>query len=151
MLVSHVSRDATLTRLRFKRQKIVRSPERSVPCDKRYVNDIDDLVQRHGLKRSDELFGMVDRALFERAHTRAAKASEQPGLRIKDFRHLAAISWRKSGATIERVSEWLGHSNISQTAVYTASRADDKADGVVVGRAADAYREIAVAPDTEAP
>lgn len=40
-------------------------------------------------------------------------------IRIKDLRHLAAISWAKADVRIELIKEWLGHATLNQTMIYS--------------------------------
>ena len=97
MLCRDIRTTKGVTRLRFKRQKVDKSPERFVPYPSGYANELLAHVTAHALLPSDGLFGMLDRPSFERAHRRARKAIHRPDLRIKDFRHLAAIGWARAG------------------------------------------------------
>ena len=147
MLVRDVHTARKVARIRFKRQKVAESPERLVPVPKRYVADLLMHISSCDLAKSDEVFGMVDRSEFEAAHERARLATEHPKLRLKDFRHLAAIAWARAGVRLERIRDWLGHSDIRQTVIYARFAPDDAFDEPAVERAAqvaDGTRPIGV-------
>jgi integrase len=118
MRVRDVISEASGPQLQFKRQKVDTSPPRRVPCPQSLFHDLTAHIQAFGLSKTDELFGMVGRSHFEALHRRARRAIGLPDLRIKDFRHLAAIGWVKSTVPLTRIQKWLGHSSIEQTAVY---------------------------------
>jgi site-specific recombinase XerD len=143
-----VEADRRLPRIRFKRSKVARSPERAVPFAARFVPALLRHAATRGLRLNDPLFGGVERAEFERAHRRAARAIGRPDLRLKDLRHLAAISWARAGVRLERIKDWLGHTRITQTEVYARFAPDDDFDEPAVERAADL---VLVAPTNSRP
>jgi len=123
-------------RIRFKRQKIKRSMERLVPFTKDLMRELEAHIEFYKLGRTDRVFRMTDRREFERAHTRACRAIGREDLRLKDFRHLAAIAWARGGARLEQIKEWLGHSDIRMTEIYARFAPDDAFDAPTVERAA---------------
>jgi hypothetical protein len=143
LLVRDIHANRRLPRLRLKRQKVDGSPERLVPFPKRYLPELEAHVSAYDLGKNDAVFKMVDRSAFEAAHRRARNGIGHPELRLKDFRHLAAISWARAGVRIERVKDWLGHSDIRLTEIYSRFAPDDTFDEPAVERAAEVADGIA--------
>jgi site-specific recombinase XerD len=143
MLCRDIRTNSAVTRLRFKRQKVDKSPERFVPYPTSYAAELIAYAKAQRLSPSDLLFGTVIRSSFEAAHRRARKAIHRDELRIKDFRHLAAIGWARAGTPLQRIKEWLGHSTIRQTEVYAKFGPDDSIDSPLVEKAAAMAEEIA--------
>lgn len=123
--------------MRFKRQKVDRSPERFVPYPARYMSELQAHIEEHKLAFRDPVFRMTDRRRMEAAHRRAAEAIGCGDLRLKDLRHLTAIAWARAGARIERAKEWLAHSTIKLTEIYTHFAPDDSFDEPAAERAAN--------------
>jgi len=121
----------------WSRRTKTKVPTRIIPIPAELVTQLRGHIATHTLSRSDLMFGMVERKSVEKAHGLARKACGQDSLRIKDLRHIAAILWRKGGADIQSIQEWLGHATPVQTAVYARFRADDAFDArIVEGRRA---------------
>jgi integrase len=125
----HAELGRAVPRMRYKRSK-TRTPERSVPIPADVAAELRAHVAFHHLANEDPLFGMVTRKHIESLHALAAAEIGRPSLTIKDLRHVAAIAWVEAGVRIDRVSQLLGHSTLSQTMVYitfapdTAEEAD---------------------------
>jgi integrase len=121
-------------RIRYRRTK-TRTPERLVPYPTAFVSELRDHISAHALQDGDLIFGMLKRSPVDRTHQRARRAIGRPDLRIKDFRHVAAIAWRRGGAELESVREWLGHATINQTVVYNSFAPNDEHDAPKIARA----------------
>ena len=71
-----------------------------------------------------------------REMTMAAKREGKPApspdeidvLRIKDLRHVSAITWARAGVRLERISDWLGHADIRMTRIYARFMPADEYD-----------------------
>jgi integrase len=137
LLVRDVCAERELPRIRLKRQKVDSSPERFVPYPVRYLPELQLHIKTLNLGPNDLLFESFDRAAFEAAHRRAAAAIGACHLRLKDFRHLAAIAWAQGGVRLERMKEWLGHSTIRLTEIYARFAPDDTFDEPAAENAAD--------------
>lgn len=118
-IVRDIDETQEVPRIRFKRQKVTESRERSVPFAQCWTDDLKTHIAHFRLRKNDEVFTMVDRRLFEAAHERAVGAIDRPDIRLKDFRHFAAQSWAAANARLEQIKEWLGHSSINQTVIYS--------------------------------
>ena len=132
-----------LPRLRFRRSKVSTSGERVVPITDALRDAITAHVQAYGLSGTDELFPMVTDMILRKAHETARAAISRPDLRRKDLRHIAAIYWRRGGADLESIRQWLGHAHISQTVIYAAFGADDNFDAPVIANLSQRMRLIA--------
>jgi integrase len=119
-------------RIRFKRHKVAGSPERLVPITATVAAELEAHIAEHGLKPGDLVFGMVLGHQFRFAHEWAREEIGWPRLTRKDLRHVAAINWRRSGADLQQVKEWLGHTSIAQTTIYSDFGNDDEFDGRVM-------------------
>jgi integrase len=99
--------------------------------------ELRDHIAPYGLRGEQLLFGMANRKHVEALHAKAAAAIGRPALRIKDLRHIAAMAWVQSGTRIDRVSQLLGHSTLSQTMVYVTFAPDtaEEADIARLGAA----------------
>jgi site-specific recombinase XerD len=86
---------------------------------------------------------MVTDMMLRKAHETARAAIGRRTLRRKDLRHIAAIYWRRGGADLESVRQWLGHSHISQTLIYAAFGVDDQYDAPVLANLTQRLRLIA--------
>jgi len=106
-------------RVRYRRTK-TRTPERYVPLPAAVAAVVRGHLAAHGLAGTDRVFGMFTRAEIEQAHRIARGAIRRDDLRLKDLRHIAAITWRRAGADLQTVQERLGHATLNQTAIYTA-------------------------------
>ena len=115
---SDVIPDLAMPRLQFKRQKVDSSQAREVPLPRALFELLLSHIQEHGIKDGQEVFWMTCRSEFESAHKRARRVAGITSVRIKDLRHLAAITWVKAGMPLTVVQAWLGHSSIKQTAIY---------------------------------
>jgi len=133
-----------VTRLRFKRQKVDKSPERLVPYPSRLAAELSAYIVEVNVAPTVPLFDLDHRPAFEAAHRRACKRIGRADLRIKDFRHLAAIAWAQAGTRLERIKEWLGHSTIRQTEIYARFAPDDSIDAPLAERAASIALGVAV-------
>ena len=60
-------------------------------------------------------------------------------LRVHDLRHTAAMLWRKAGADVEELREFLGHSSLNTTQVYL-----HRMEGVSSKRSEDVERLLGV-------
>jgi integrase len=137
--VSDCELSRQLPRIRYRRTK-TRTPERLVPLAPALIPSLRQHIAEHELQRDDLLFGMLKRRRLEMAHDRVRRAMGRTDLRMKDFRHVAAIYWRKGGASIESVRAWLGHATILQTVVYTSFAPDDEHDEPAIRRASELLR-----------
>lgn len=126
--------DRELPRLRFKRTKVRRSIERLVPVPQHLADDLRRLLRERGAIGRALVFGLSRRNIRS-WHDRGRDAIERPDLRLKDFRHIAAIYWRKAGVDLERIRDWLGLTNMQQVQVYAAFGPDDEFDGPKVAKA----------------
>jgi integrase len=79
------------------------------------------------MKDNDLVFGCLRQVIRPKssylpdinvAHQMGVKAMGRV-IRIKDLRHLAAISWAKADVRIELIKEWLGHATVNQTMTYS--------------------------------
>ena len=70
------------------------------------------------------------------AHEKIRVRLARVDLRLKDFRHVAAISWRRTGLDLMKIRDWLGHSTLNQTMIYAAYAADVSEDAEAAERAA---------------
>lgn len=61
-------------------------------------------------------------------------------LRLKDLRHFAAQSWAAAGARLENIQEWLGHSSITQTMIYSRFLPEDSQIATIVDAGANPIR-----------
>lgn len=115
-----------LCTIRLKRTK-VRSKPRLVPYPPEHVAELRAFIKSRELKHNDSIFGCLRQVISKTSsylpdiRTAHEKAVKEMGryIRIKDLRHLAAISWAKSDVRIEQIRKWLGHSSIDQTTVYS--------------------------------
>lgn len=126
--------DRELPRLRFKRTKVRRSIERLVPVPDHLADDLRRLIKERAVVGRALVFGLSQRGIRS-WHDRGRDAIERPDLRMKDFRHIAAIYWRKAGVDLERIRDWLGLTNMQQVQIYAAFGPDDAFDGPKVARA----------------
>jgi integrase len=135
--------DRALPRLRFRRSKVRSSLERMVPITDALRDALAEHIRAYNLSGDDELFPMVTDMILRKAHETARKVIGKPNLRRKDLRHIAAIYWRRGGADLESVRQWLGHSNIAQTVIYAAFGADDTYDAPAIANLSQKLRLIA--------
>lgn len=117
LLVEHCILDTDAPALSLMRSKTDTKAE-NVPIPRHIGAALSERIERHGLKRSDEVFFDVTYKPFQAAHKLARKEIDRPSLRIKDLRHFAAISWAKSGIDITAISKWLRHATLNQTMIY---------------------------------
>jgi integrase len=127
--------DREVARVRFRRSK-TRTPERLVPYPERFVAELRGHIALHALQPGDLLFGMVKRSQVDHVHQHVRQAISRPDLRLKDFRHVCAITWRRAGADLQSIRDWLGHATINQTVVYDRFAPDDSYDAPKIARAA---------------
>lgn len=120
--------DRDLPRLRFRRMKVRKAIERLVPIPQDVAIELNNYIVERGLDGRDVIFAGIDSGKAQRAHKKARVAIKKPELRRKDFRHIAAIYWRKGGADLDRVREWLGLTNMQQVQIYSAFGPDDSFD-----------------------
>lgn len=123
-----------LTRLRFIRTKTEGrgAVERLVPVTEGFA----EAIRRHveGMERDALVFGGCDYWKAYTIHVLAMEAAGRPGINRKDLRHVAAIRWRRAGADLEQIREWLGHTKIEQTRIYAAFKPNDDFDAPVLKR-----------------
>jgi len=103
-------------------------------------------IAAFNLRDGDRMFGMFSRSTLDRVHQEVRALIGRPELRLKDFRHIAAISWRRAGADLEQIREWLGHSTINQTVVYASFKADDDFDAPIVAAATERFLSLVSVP-----
>ena len=127
-----------LTRLRFIRTKTEGrgAVERLVPVTTAFAAALKAHIEAYALERDALVFGMTSYTRAYDVHTQAIKPLP---INRKDLRHIAAIRWRRAGADLERIREWLGHTKIEQTRIYAAFRPDDDFDAPVMQRMAAVY------------
>lgn len=118
----HVKRG--LTRIRFQRSKTATKP-RLVPIPDSVAKELRAYVMRRKLADTDTVFPPELRKGAYTAHRSARGAIGKPELRVKDLRHLAALTWLKAGAHIVTISGYLGHSTLSQTMRYLNAVPDE--------------------------
>lgn len=123
-----------LTRIRFRRSK-TKTPERQVPIPPWLAERLRAHIARYALQPGDILFPTVTRSKVASAHGRARQAISRPELRVKDLRHVAAIFWRKGGADLFTLQQWLGHSDPKQTQIYADFLPEDAFDAPFVLKA----------------
>lgn len=125
-----------ITRLRFIRTKTEGrgAVERLVPVPEAFAQELKRHVEERGLTRDEAVFGMCDYWKAYEIHVKAMEAAGRPGINRKDLRHVAAIRWRRAGADMEQIREWLGHTKIEQTRVYAAFKPNDDFDAPVLKR-----------------
>jgi len=134
-----------------------------VPLHPDYARTLRDQIAKHHLKLNDKLFGMFARCQISDSHERArtaigrgtlremtmaAKRAGKPAtsleeidvLRIKDLRHVSAITWARAGVRLERISDWLGHADIRMTRIYARFMPADEYDAPFIERARDVTR-----------
>jgi integrase len=120
--------DRELPRLRFRRLKVRKTIERLVPIPTEVAIELNNHIVSRQMGPRDVVFADVDAGKAQRRHQQARKAIDKGELRRKDFRHIAAIYWRKGGADLDRVREWLGLTNMQQVQVYAGFGPDDSFD-----------------------
>lgn len=148
---------AQLVRIDYRRTKTDTDP-RQVPLHLDYALPLRDHIATHRLRLNDRLFGMFARGWISNSHetartaigrgtlremTIAAERAGQlaPGadeidvLRIKDLRHISAITWARAGVRLERISDWLGHADIRMTRIYARFMPADEYDAPFIERA----------------
>jgi len=162
--VRDVSFGDRLTRIDYRRTKTDTDP-RQVPLHPDYARLLRDHVTRYRLKLNDRLFGMFSSGQISDSHERArtaigrgtfremtmaAKRNDTPApspddvdvLRIKDLRHVSAITWARAGVRLERISDWLGHADIRMTRIYARFMPTDEYDAPFIDRARDAVKLV---------
>ncbi len=165
-VMSRRVRDVTfgekLARIDYRRTKTDTDP-RQVPLHPDYARGLREHIARHSLKLNDKLFRMFARGQISNSHERArtaigrgtlremtmaARREGKPApspieidvLRIKDLRHVSAITWARAGVRLERISDWLGHADIRMTRIYARFMPADEYDAPFIERARAAVR-----------
>lgn len=165
-VMSRRVRDVTfgdaLARIDYRRTKTDTDP-RQVPLHADYARCLKAHIAKHQLKLNDKLFGMFNRAQISNSHEKARTAigrgtlremtiaarreetvppscEEVDVLRIKDLRHVSAITWARAGVRLERISDWLGHADIRMTRIYARFMPADEYDAPFIERARAALR-----------
>ena len=162
--VRDVSFGDKLARIDYRRTKTDTDP-RQVPLHPDYARVLRDHITKHALKLNDKLFRMFARGQISNSHERArtaigrgtlremtmaAKREGKPApspdeidvLRIKDLRHVSAITWARAGVRLERISDWLGHTDIRMTRIYARFMPADEYDAPFIERARAAVRQL---------
>ncbi|MBW6479329.1 MAG: tyrosine-type recombinase/integrase [Bacteroidales bacterium] len=106
--------------------------ERYVPMTERVKDDlldyiflIRDKVKRHNQSTEEALFlsergkRMHGNSIINRLHQMATKAKIQKEIGLHTLRHSIATHLLQSGMTLEEVSQFLGHSSLESTQIYT--------------------------------
>jgi len=106
--------------------------ERYVPMTERVKDDlldyiflIRDKVKRHNHSMEEALFlsergkRMHGNSIINRLHQMATKAKIQKETGLHTLRHSIATHLLQSGMTLEEVSQFLGHSSLESTQIYT--------------------------------
>ena len=160
--VRDVSFGEKLARIDYRRTKTDTDP-RQVPLHPDYAEVLQDHIAKHKLKLNDKLFRMFARGQISNSHEKArtalgrgtlremamaanreGKAAPSPDeidvLRIKDLRHVSAITWARAGVRLERISDWLGHADIRMTRIYARFMPADEYDAPFIERARAAVR-----------
>lgn len=160
--VRDVSFAERLARVDYRRTKTDTDPRR-VPLHLDFAQALRDHIAKYHLSLNDRLFGMFVRGHISNSHekartaigrgtlremTMAARRDGTPApspeeidvLRIKDLRHISAISWARAGVRLERISDWLGHADIRMTRIYARFMPADEYDAPFIERARDAGR-----------
>ena len=160
--VRDVSFGEKLARIDYRRTKTDTDP-RQVPLHPDYARVLQDHIAKHRLKLNDKLFRMFPRGQISNSHekarttigrgtlremTMAARREGKPApspdeidvLRIKDLRHVSAITWARAGVRLERISDWLGHADIRMTRIYARFMPADEYDAPFIERARAAVR-----------
>lgn len=135
-----------LTRLRFIRTKTEGrgAVERLVPVTEGFACALRAHIA--DMPRDSLVFGMCDYWKAYEIHVRAMEAAGRPGINRKDLRHVAAIRWRRAGADLEQIREWLGHTKIEQTRIYAAFKPNDDFDAPVLRRLHSPSTRVASPP-----
>ena len=146
-----------LCRVDYRRTKTATMPRR-VPLHDEHAATLREHIEKYKLKPADKLFGMLRRGWISNSHeaarvvigrgtlremTMAAARTGVPApapdeidvLRIKDLRHVSAITWARAGVRLERISDWLGHATIQMTRIYARFMPDDDYDTPLIERA----------------
>lgn len=131
-----------LTRLRFIRTKTLHrgASEREVPVTPELAAELRTHITHHKLGPNDLVFGMCGYHTSSNIHQDVRVALGQPKLTQKDLRHVAAIRWRRMGADLEQIREWLDHGSIEQTRIYAAFKADDTYDSPIIAKIRKAFK-----------
>ena len=160
--VRDVSFGEKLARIDYRRTKTDTDP-RQVPLHPDYARVLREHIARHPLKLNDKLFRMFARGQISNSHemartaigrgtlremTMAAEREGKPAplpeeidvLRIKDLRHVSAITWARAGVRLERISDWLGHADIRMTRIYARFMPADEYDAPFIERARSVVR-----------
>ena len=162
--VRDVSFGEKLARIDYRRTKTDTDP-RQVPLHPDYARVLRVHITKHALKLNDKLFRMFARGQISNSHERARTAigrgtlremtmaairegkpapspDEIDVLRIKDLRHVSAITWARAGVRLERISDWLGHADIRMTRIYARFMPADEYDAPFIERARAAVRQL---------
>jgi site-specific recombinase XerD len=76
-------------------------------------------IKSEALFLSMQVKRMCGNALIERVHKLAQAANIQKGIGLHTLRHSIATHLLQSGMTLEEVSQFLGHSSLESTQIYT--------------------------------
>ncbi|MHB1864293.1 MAG: tyrosine-type recombinase/integrase [Gemmatimonadaceae bacterium] len=145
VLVRDVVFGPTVSKIRLRRTKVgTKEAERWVPLPPAVARALRQHIRRYRLGPTDPLFGMIARTWndargqwsypeLRAAHNAACRAARKPlaTFRVKDLRHMAAITWARAGLPIEEISKLLGHSTIQQTQKYAAYVKSEKEQAAV--------------------
>jgi integrase len=140
--VQFTSSPDDVTRIAFRRTK-TQTNERLVPLPDAWIVARLRLAVPAQAGASYQPFAKLSRDKCWFVHERARDAIGAPSLTIKDLRHVAAQLWRRSGADLETIREYLGHTSLSQTQIYAAFTDD----GSTSLRIANRMREMLTTPE----
>ncbi len=130
---SDIAWGVNAARIVFKRSK-TSTRERIVPLANPVV--LSELLKQMPLAQAENGNGPIlteyELYHFWPVHRKARAAIGHPELSIKDLRHVSAQMWRRAGADLQQVCEWLGHSSLEQTRIYAAFGPDEEMDTPVV-------------------
>lgn len=140
----HFGAGQALTKITFQRTK-TRTKPRSVPVgDAALVARLRAIIAGSKVKANQPIFAGVTRKMLSATHRAGRIAAEAgPDITRKALRHIAAQMWRRAGADLQRVKDWLGHASIAQTVIYTDFGPDQPTEEVWALGAAELYGSVA--------
>jgi integrase len=123
---SYVSIQTLKLRGRPRRGAIARRPARLVPItDPVYVREIETYFATQGVRRDERIWQITRHAVAKRLQVTAQALADAGGPNLvgaispHTFRHSFAVNAILHGVPLTVVQAWLGHKNLSSTAIYT--------------------------------
>lgn len=123
---SYVSLTTLKQRGRPRRGALSQRPARMVPIvDPVYVRELETYFATYGLKRHERLWPITRHAAAKRLQVAAVELRDAGGpdlvgeISPHTFRHSFAVNAILHGVPLTVAQAWLGHANLSSTAIYT--------------------------------